>query len=87
MGRRYRPEIPMRWIQPRPRGYRMMCCDCGLVHGVDFRVVKYAGGKRTKVQFRAWRDARATAATRRQRKRAQHLDGESTGRYKGGDSR
>jgi hypothetical protein len=31
MGRRYRPEIPMRWIQPRPRGYRMMCCDCGLV--------------------------------------------------------
>jgi len=43
------------WIQPTPRDYRMKCCDCGLIHSFDFRVVKYAGGKRTKVQFRAFR--------------------------------
>ena len=44
-------------VQPTPRGYRMKCCDCGLVHLMDFRVIKYAGGKRTKVQFRAFRQA------------------------------
>lgn len=53
------------WVQPTPKGYKMACCDCGLVHLLDFRVVKYAQGKRTKVQFRAYRDNRATAAVRR----------------------
>jgi len=55
----------MEWIQPIRRGYRMACCDCGLVHGINFRIVKYAAGKRAKVQFQAWRDERATAAKRR----------------------
>ncbi len=53
------------WIQPAPKGYRMACCDCGLVHSLDFRVIKYAGGKRTKVQFRARRNNRSTAMMRR----------------------
>ena len=26
------------WVQPIRRGYRMMCCDCGLVHELDFRI-------------------------------------------------
>lgn len=29
------------WICPKPTGYLAQCCDCGLVHEVDTRVVKY----------------------------------------------
>lgn len=48
-----------RWVQPVKRGYLMACCDCGLVHRMDFRVV--AG----RVQFRAQRAPRLTAQRRR----------------------
>lgn len=49
------------WLQPVRQGYRLACCDCGLVHRVDFRVV------RGRIQFRARRNARAT-----KRRRARH---------------
>jgi len=49
--------------RPVMRGYRMRCCDCGLVHVVDFFVVHE--GKRHHVEFRASRGKRATAAARR----------------------
>lgn len=53
------------WVQPVRRGYQLECCDCGLVHRLNFRV--YHG----RVQFQAWRDERKTAAPRREaRKRA-----------------
>lgn len=52
------------WVQPISRGYKLACCDCGLVHNVDFRVIKYAGGKRAKVQFRVSRNNRSTALFR-----------------------
>lgn len=55
------------WEQPVHRGYKMRCCDCALVHRVDFRVV--LRGDRLRVLFRAFRDERATAASRRRRKR------------------
>ena len=29
------------WICPKPQGYLMQCCDCELIHEVDFRVVQY----------------------------------------------
>jgi len=29
------------WVCPKPVGYLMQCCDCGLIHEVDFRVVQY----------------------------------------------
>lgn len=29
-----------RWVPPMMKGYRMGCCDCGLVHDMEFRVVK-----------------------------------------------
>jgi hypothetical protein len=51
------------WIQPVRRGYRMACCDCGLVHELDFRI------RDGRVQVRARRNNRATAAMRRTRKR------------------
>ncbi len=51
------------WIKPIKRGYKMMCCDCGLVHRIDFEHTKWGRGR--KVIFRCWRDNRATAAARK----------------------
>ena len=31
------------WISPKMKGYKMQCCDCGLVHEVEFKVVKFIG--------------------------------------------
>lgn len=53
------------WVQPIRKGYKMACCDCGLVHVLDFRLY---GGSRKHIQFRAFRDERGTAQARR------HLD-------------
>ncbi len=49
------------WQYPVPNGYLMKCCDCGLVHRIDFRVVKVKKGlanvqnDRYRVALRAWR--------------------------------
>ena len=61
------------WVQPTPRGYRLACCDCGLVHRMDFRVVQSADGRRPAVQVRFFRHARATAAIRAARRRQQAM--------------
>lgn len=53
-----------RWVQPIRKGYKMSCCDCGLVHVVDSRV---RGGR---VQWRMRRDNRATGQVRRHMKGA-----------------
>jgi len=29
-----------RWQSPEMKGYLMGCCDCGLVHEMEFKVVK-----------------------------------------------
>ena len=29
------------WVCPKPKGYLFQCCDCGLVHEMDFRVAQY----------------------------------------------
>lgn len=50
-----------RWIQPVKNGYLMACCDCGLVHRMDFRI--YEG----RVQFKAQRAPRHTAKLRKQK--------------------
>ena len=47
------------WVQPIEDGYKMSCCDCGVVHKLDFRV--HDG----RAQFRAFRDNRATGQVRR----------------------
>lgn len=47
------------WVSPRHRGFKLQCCDCGLVHTWEFRVVDGA------VQFRLKQDARASAGVRR----------------------
>jgi hypothetical protein len=32
------------WVCPDPEQYFMKCCDCGLVHKMQFKVVKYSAG-------------------------------------------
>jgi hypothetical protein len=61
--RRYPKVTEGEWVQPRREGYRMQCCDCGLVHRMQFRLVKYPKGH--KIQMRGYRDNRATAQVRR----------------------
>jgi hypothetical protein len=53
-----------KWISPVMSGYRLGCCDCGLIHEMDFRIVKEDDGSES-VEFRARRHERATAAKRR----------------------
>ena len=42
------------WVQPKRKYYHMKCCDCGLVHKIEFRLIKDSL-KRSTIQFRAWR--------------------------------
>jgi len=53
------------WVRPRRRNYHAACCDCNLVHRVDFKLVKIRG--ELAILIRAKRDVRATAALRRHR--------------------
>lgn len=53
------------WVQPSRKGYRMRCCDCGLVHLLQFRLVPYANGTRRKIRFRVYRDEAETRRGRR----------------------
>ncbi len=50
------------WFSIPLSGWKMRCCDCALVHDFDFRIVK------GKLEFRASRDKRATAASRRHKR-------------------
>ena len=47
------------WIQPIRKGYKMSCCDCGLVHVLNFRL------RKGRIQLQAFRDNRATGQKRR----------------------
>lgn len=52
-----------KWIEPTVlEGYKLSCCDCALVHDMDFRIYK------GKIQFRAKRNNRATGQRRRHKK-------------------
>lgn len=59
---RYVQATDGEWIQPIRKGYRVACCDCGLVHRINIRV------RKGKVQFQVFRDSRATASRRKRRK-------------------
>ncbi len=72
--RRYKQEVAgkrgwSRWIFPihgmGNKNYRLACCDCHLVHDMQFRVVNIAG--KDKVSFKVKINKRATAAMRRDR--------------------
>ena len=62
---KYKQAYDGDWVKPNPqKGYKIVCCDCGLVHIINFRVVK------GKVQFQPFRDNRATGQIRRHKKNA-----------------
>lgn len=84
---RYRQEYSegdgwTRWVTPEKSLYKMACCDCGLVHRLQFRSIKTSRenargeftiervrkGKTERIQFRAARAKRETSAHRRNRK-------------------
>ena len=53
------------WVEPLKDGmaaFRIICCDCGLAHDIEFRV------KDGKLVMCRHENRRATAATRRKRK-------------------
>lgn len=68
-----------RWVAPVMDGYKMCCCDCGLVHEMDFVVVRVLEKREDgswehgdaldsgeyRVLFRAKRDNRSTGQVRR----------------------
>jgi hypothetical protein len=64
---RYRQEVGgetgdgdwTRWIRATTTPYRIACCDCGLVHDLEFQVVD------GQVEFRARRNERSTGQRRR----------------------
>lgn len=61
---RLRPEVEREdgwtdWIHPLP-GYKLACCDCGLVHNMQFRIDDLG-----QINFRAQRNVRSTAQVRR----------------------
>ena len=56
------------WIRPRMAGWKFACCDCGLVHRAQFRIV--VDCKRHVVEARFERDERATGQRRRRMKEA-----------------
>ena len=64
---RHRQEVAVhpdgwsRWIFPIMEDYHLTCCDCGLVHDVEFRV----SGDYDRVEFRVRRNTRSTGQVRR----------------------
>ena len=50
------------WIEPPRKGFKLRCCDCALVHTVDFRLTG------NRILMRWMRDERATSGGRRKKK-------------------
>ncbi len=59
MSKKYPQAQDGEWIQPVRHGYKIECCDCGLVHAINFRI------KNKHIQYQAFRDNRATGQVRR----------------------
>lgn len=48
------------WISVPKRGFKEQCCDCGLVHRLNFKVVDGT------IFIQTFRDGRATSGARKQ---------------------
>ncbi|WLA80263.1 hypothetical protein [Bradyrhizobium elkanii] len=48
------------WIQVPKRGYKEQCCDCGLVHRLNFKV-----DEKGNIHIQTFRDPRATNGARK----------------------
>jgi hypothetical protein len=48
--KRFKKVTSNKWIQPTlERFHHIRCCDCGLIHRLEFRLHK------NRLQFKAWR--------------------------------
>lgn len=56
---KYEFADPGEWFKPVHDGYKIICCDCGLVHEFQFRVIE------GQIEMRAFRDNRSTGQVRR----------------------
>lgn len=56
---KYKQVYDGEWVRPNMDGYRMACCDCGLVHLLNFKITKTG-----KVKFQAFRDIAETEKRR-----------------------
>lgn len=70
-----------RWVPVKMRGYKMACCDCGLVHDMQFKAVRVTKTNKDesweykdlpigqyRVMLRAKRNPRSTGQLRRNKK-------------------
>lgn len=48
------------WIQVPMRGYKEQCCDCALIHRMNFRLTT-----KGKIEIQTFRDGRATSGARK----------------------
>jgi hypothetical protein len=60
---KYKQTFDGDWVKPEMNNYKISCCDCGLVHTVNIRIVE------DKVEYQVFRDNRATSAKRRNKKK------------------
>lgn len=47
------------WISVPKKGYKEQCCDCGLVHRINFRI------RDGQIEIQTFRDGRATGGARK----------------------
>lgn len=59
------PPVGDDFFAPVTEGFRLACCDCGLVHNIDFRI-----NDEGEIEVRFERNNRATAARRREMDKA-----------------
>lgn len=59
---KYKQTFEGDWVKPKMNNYKIGCCDCGLVHTVNIRIIK------GKIEYQVFRDNRATSAKRRNKK-------------------
>jgi hypothetical protein len=57
------------WIEVVLKGNKEQCCDCGLVHKVNYRI-----NDKGKIEYQVFVDARATASVRRKFKFTKEKD-------------
>ena len=50
--KRFKKAKSNQWEQPVLNGYLMKCCDCGLVHEVDFRIAYGKTEDKNRVQLK-----------------------------------
>lgn len=59
---RYEQIVEGEWFRPTTK-HRDRCCDCGLIHRIEYKIVE------GELWMRVWRDNRATAKTSERRKK------------------